>query len=186
MAIDLIFIAGQQGCGKTHHGKELANQLDYAYCGTGDLLRAWAEKNPQHEIAINLSKGILAPSNFVDKLFRESVIKAKKNFVADGYPRTTSQAQVCYELVCTLNVTLILLQAPEETLRSRLLNRNRSDDSPESIERRFESWRDVEEPAFNTLKNLLNVEPIIIDSSGEKEDTWAQIRDSLKLPGATL
>lgn len=184
MTKSLIIFSGQQGTGKSKNGRELAEALGYNYFGTGDALRKWAKQNPNHEIAINLSHGKLAPSNFADRLFREGVISVDGDFVVDGYPRTTDQALTCHQLITGYNVTLILLQAPESILKQRLLSRERADDSPEAIEKRFKSWREVEMPAFNTLKNLLDIDPVVIDSSGEKSNTTKQLHEAMQLPSA--
>ena len=99
-------------------------------------------------------------------LFDFIIIKYKKGYLLDGFPRTIPQAEGLDEIMKNISHTLdgaISLTADEDELVQRLINRGlesgRSDDTPEVIRQRQKVYWNQTAPLlkFYRQKNLLKV-----------------------------
>jgi adenylate kinase len=77
---------------------------------------------------------------------------AKSGWILDGFPRKVTQAEFLAKLLENLGQggeKVVNLDAPDETVVSRLLGRGRKDDTQEVIRRRLEVYRDDTAPLIN-------------------------------------
>lgn len=121
---------------------ERPSELDWLeYCVVAGLLvpDAWSERIIEGTIADRASR-------------QEAVV------VLDGYPRTEIAAQHVLDLTSRLEIPIIKvvhLSVSKREMHRRALGRNRADDSPEVLERRYQFYVDHVQPAVELLKARL-------------------------------
>ena len=154
--MDLI-ILGAPGSGKGTQGALLATRLGIAKISTGDLLRgAVRDGTPLGKQAQGfMNQGLLVPDEIILGLIGE-VLRSKeasRGIIMDGFPRTLAQAQAVDRLLAPLGRTVdrvLLIDVAEEALIDRMVRRaqieGRADDTPETIRRRQEVYRDQTAP----------------------------------------
>lgn len=151
----LIFL-GPPGAGKGTQAKNLAEFLHIPHISTGDILRqAIKDQTPLGLTAqVHMDKGELVPDQLVEDLVKERLNQAdaKNGWILDGFPRKVTQAAFLEELLTTIGQSgekVVNLDAPDETVISRLLGRGRKDDSEDVIRRRLEVYREETAPLID-------------------------------------
>jgi len=149
----MIILTGVAGAGKSMQGKILADEHGYAWISTGEILRVLVTGKRRQEM---LQGKLLSDEEMItilDKVF--DLIDPKQEFILDGFPRTIPQADWIMDQVKRgrFDLTAIVnLDASEEVVRKRLLERGRRDDHDEAIARRFEEYRSVTLPILEHFK----------------------------------
>ena len=147
-----ILLLGPQGSGKGTQAKRLAGTYGLAHIATGDMIREMKERPTElgAELKEVYDRGDLVSDDLMVRLIRDRLDRGDTlpGFVLDGFPRTMAQAEALDELLQELgrgvDVVLEFQVADRQELRDRMLRRaaeeNRSDDTPEAIERRLELY----------------------------------------------
>jgi len=147
-----IVLLGPQGSGKGTQAKRLAETYGLAHISTGDMIRQMKELDTPagRELKEVYDSGDLVSDDLMIRLIRERLDRGDTmpGVVFDGYPRTLAQAEaldeVFSDLVRTLDVVFELQVPDRAQLLERLLRRaaeeNRTDDTPEAIQRRLETY----------------------------------------------
>src|SRR5579864_2412444 len=147
-----ILLLGPQGSGKGTQAKKLAETYGIAHISSGDLYREAIARGTDlgKQVAPLLASGTLVPDEITIPLIRDRLDRGNSlpGVVLDGYPRTLAQAEALDELFNELgrNLDIVFeLQVPDRAqLLERLLKRaaeeNRTDDTPEAIRRRLETY----------------------------------------------
>ena len=147
-----ILLLGPQGSGKGTQAKRLAGTYGLAHIATGDMIREMKERPTElgAELKEVYDRGDLVSDDLMIRLIRDRLDRGDTlpGFVLDGFPRTMAQAEALDELLQELGrgIDVVLeFQVPDrQELRDRMLKRaaeeNRSDDTPEAIERRLELY----------------------------------------------
>ena len=147
-----ILLLGPQGSGKGTQAKQLAATYGLAHIATGDMIREMKELETGvgRELKAVYDRGDLVSDDLMIRLIRERLDRGDTvpGFVLDGFPRTMAQAEaldgVLEELGRGLDVVFEFQIPDRQQLRDRMLKRaveeNRSDDTPEAIERRLELY----------------------------------------------
>jgi adenylate kinase len=141
-----LVILGKQGAGKGTQCVLLAAHYDIPHISTGDMLRAAVDQGT--ELGLE-AKAIMDAGNLVsDELIlgivrdRLSQPDAQKGFLLDGFPRTETQAEGLLELLSPNSIDLAIdIRVPDDVVTARMLERGRTDDTPEAIARRLELYR---------------------------------------------
>ena len=181
MIKNYIFL-GAPGVGKGTLASKLQKDKGIKHISTGEIFR----ENIKSETDLGLKvKAIIAKGEYVpDELTNEIVKEAlnteyakKHGFILDGYPRTENQAKFLKEN--GFNITAaVLLDATDEVVTQRLLDRARGeDDSPEVIRHRLEVYNKQTKPLidFYTKENLI----VKIDSEGSIEENYNRLLKEL-------
>jgi adenylate kinase len=152
-----VILLGAPGAGKGTQGAILAARTGLMLVSTGDLLRAAVtdETTLGLEAKRFMDQGRLVPDEVIMGLI-EKVLNdpgAADGIIMDGFPRTRAQARAVDRLLAQRNAAVdhvLSFDVPKEELVQRLLGRagekQRSDDTPEAIERRLEVYRSETEP----------------------------------------
>lgn len=157
-----LIILGPQGCGKGTQARLLAEKLNLIHISSGDLLRREAEKRTEKGkiLAEILNKGSLVPFDTVLELLEPAIKNADHGFIIDGTPRDLRQAEHLDWFLNQINKKIdyvIYLSLPREDSLERLLKRakieNRSDDTPESINRRLDIYQKETTPVIDYYRN---------------------------------
>lgn len=124
--INLILL-GLPGAGKGTVSERIVDKYKLAHISTGDMFReAMAnETSVGLEAKSYIDKGNLVPDEVTAKLVEERLAKPDTNngFILDGFPRTTSQAEMLEDITKRLNKPLtnvIALDVEESVLVDRL------------------------------------------------------------------
>ncbi len=150
----MIILLGPLGAGKTEQGHRLAAHLNCPWLSTGQLLR----DHPSPQRVERMLKGELVNDHDVLGLLEEELAKIgadRNEFILDGSPRTTHQAEWLLKAVQAGQIKLtavIQLKVPREAVLNRLAHRGRPDDKPEVIERRLEEYEHQTLPAIDYLR----------------------------------
>lgn len=147
-----ILLLGPQGSGKGTQATRLAETYGLAHVSTGDMIRQMKELDTPagRELKEVYDRGDLVSDDLMIRLMRERLDRGDTmpGVVFDGFPRTLAQAEALDEVFTDLGRHLDVvfeLQVPDRAqLLERLLKRaaeeNRTDDTPEAIQRRLETY----------------------------------------------
>jgi adenylate kinase len=138
---------GVAGAGKSVQGRWLADEVGLPWLSTGEFLRMLVTGQRRKEM---LQGKLLSDSEMIelaDKIFH--MIDVKQEFILDGFPRTVQQAEwlIAQHTAGLINISKVLhIEASEEVVTNRLIERGRLDDTKEAIASRFAEYRAVTLP----------------------------------------
>ncbi|NCN11920.1 AAA family ATPase [Candidatus Kaiserbacteria bacterium] len=125
---------------------------------TGRRFRALAAKHEtfaERKISETLDTGALQPDFLTHILWGQAMIDQldpKSHLLIDGFPRTVMQADVlddAFDFFDRKQVHVMNLDTPEATVRQRMYERARADDTTDSIETRLRWYREDTIPVLN-------------------------------------
>ncbi len=133
----LILLMGPTGAGKSTQGDMLARDMGGVHLSSGTLLR----QDPR--VAATLNNGQLTPAAEVERVIGEAIdgVPEDRPLILDGFPRTMSNVEwIERELESHhRKVTkVLLLELDIETSLARLSARDRMDDAPDVIRKKYE------------------------------------------------
>jgi adenylate kinase len=185
-----LLMLGPPGSGKGTHGERLAADYGIVHISSGDVLRkAIAEETPVgRKLATYVARGDLVPDDVLFELLVPIIERAVADtggFIADGFPRTTAQAERAYrEIGIDRHLKLdavVSLEVPDDVLVRRLLERaeqqGRSDDTLEVIQHRLEVYCAETHPLIDYFRGrgLL----LTIDGNRAPGEVYTAIKDAL-------
>ncbi len=136
-----ILLLGPHGAGKSTQAHLLSAALHIPYISTGEMLRVLASQPTDQGQLIRhrLERGEYMTDQEMIPLVDErlSQVDAQHGFILEGYPRTVAQVKA---LKTHIDLALSIYLSYEQSM-SRLLARQRSDDTPESIARRLDHYQ---------------------------------------------
>ena len=147
-----ILLLGPQGSGKGTQAQKIAGTYGLAHIATGDMIRQMKDHPDDlgRELTAVYDRGDLVSDDLMIRLIRERLDRGDTvpGVVFDGYPRTFAQAesldQVLSDLSRIVDIVFELKVPDRAQLLDRLLKRaaeeNRTDDTPEAIQRRLETY----------------------------------------------
>lgn len=149
----MIIFMGVAGSGKSMQGRMLADRQGLPWLSTGEFLRMLISGEERHDMLAGKLLDDEEIIGLVQKIF--TVVNVEEEFVMDGFPRTSSQADWLLSQVKhgQLDVTAVIhLTASEEAVMERLLGRGRQDDHQEAIRERFREYEDAVKPILDQFK----------------------------------
>jgi len=153
-----VLLLGPQGSGKGTQAQRIARDYAIPHIATGDMIRRLKQEPTDlgRELKAVYDRGDLVSDDLMIRLIDDRLARddARGGFILDGFPRTLPQAEaldvLLRELDRRLDVVLEFQVHDRETLLRRLLGRaaeeNRSDDTPEAIDRRLALYYEQTEP----------------------------------------
>ena len=145
-------VLGPQGSGKGTQAKKIAATYGIPHIATGDMIREMMQRPTElgAELREVYDRGDLVSDDLMIRLIRDRLDRGDTlpGFVLDGFPRTLVQAEALDDLMSELGRPIDIVfefQVPDrQQLFDRLLKRareeNRSDDTPEAMQRRLELY----------------------------------------------
>lgn len=150
----MILFFGPTGAGKSMQGQMLAVRQGWKWLSTGEMLRA--SKDP--EVIKVLKSGELVSDQLTYDVFDEAIRDAKaKNYpkiIVDGFPRTKAQAEWLADYLEESGERIdlvVALEVPESEIMKRLEKRGRMEDTPETIARRMNIYRQKMYPVLGSF-----------------------------------
>jgi len=155
-----LLIIGPPGAGKGTQSVLIAEKLGIPAISTGDIFRFNVKNQTElgKKAKSYMDAGEYVPDSLTNELVRDRLSHddAQNGFLLDGYPRTQPQVETLDEILAEQETSLdgvILLEADQEELVSRLANRareqGRTDDSEEVIRHRLELYTEETEPLIS-------------------------------------
>mgnify|MGYP001417543064 CR=1 FL=1 len=155
-----IILFGPPGAGKGTQAKFLIKKLNSFQVSTGDILRDEIEKDSEigKKIIDNMNDGKFVNDEIVNELIKNIVFDTKKKnkLIFDGYPRSLNQAQNLDLLLADSNQKIdfiFFLNVNKDTIIKRIEKRKvlekRSDDTLDTILKRYETYMETTKPVLN-------------------------------------
>lgn len=176
----MIIFFGPAGAGKSVQGQILAARHGWRWLSAGQLLR------DTHDASLlkKMNSGELIDNDDINQIIAEALQRAKDlpHVILDGFPRSLGQAEW---LIATKSKydrsigLIIVLEVPKSELLKRLLVRGRADDTPESVDRRLNIYRQQIYPILNYL-NDQHVPIVHIDGVGSVGNVHDRIEAELE------
>ncbi|MEG4344538.1 nucleoside monophosphate kinase [Microcoleus sp. A003_D6] len=170
-----LVILGGPGAGKGTQAQQLCSTLSIPLLAVGDILRGEiAEDTDLGKLAVSyVERGELVPDATIVEFFRRRLLlwDVFNGWVLEGYPRTAFQAEELDFLLSDLAQQLdwaIWLKVPIEVLLSRSIERDRSDDSPEILQRRLDLFEEQTIPILDYYEHRHKLLTINGDQSPEQ------------------
>ena len=176
----MIIFMGVAGSGKSVQGKTLADHLALPWLSTGEFLRMLIAGDKRRDMVAGKLLDDKEIITLVQKIL--TMINAHEEFILDGFPRTTAQADWLLNQVKhgQLHISgVVHLTADEDTVLKRLLGRGRQDDNEEAIRERFEEYEAAIKPILEHFKKA-DIPVFDIDGDQETYKVQADIRKALK------
>ncbi len=150
----MIVIMGLAGAGKGTQAKMLVEENNYSLISTGDLLRQYATDDQKQR----MHQGILLRDDEIYEMIGKALAEVPdlKKCLIDGTPRSIPQADWLLEQVQAGRFTIdavLHLEIAESVVRARLLQRGRTDDTEDSISKRFAEYHRATEPILGYLSS---------------------------------
>lgn len=173
----MILLFGPTGAGKSMQGQMLAVRMGWKWLSTGQMLR----ESDDPEVIEVLKSGELVSDELTYEVFDAAIQDAKANsypkVIVDGFPRTKEQAEWLANHMEKTGESIdlvVVLEVPEAEIMKRLELRGRMEDSPETIARRMNIYRQKMYPVLGTFAED-GVKIIHLDGTG----TAGEVHDRL-------
>ena len=178
----MIIFFGPTGAGKSVQGQMIAARHDWEWLSTGQLLR---DSNDSEIIQI-LKSGDLVSDGVTFDVFHKAIQEAKTegydNMIIDGFPRTKAQAEWLskYMEMDGDKIDLVIaLEVPETEIMKRLDKRGRMEDTPETIAKRMNIYRQKMYPVLGIFAEQ-GVRIVHIDGTGTVGEIHDRIQSELE------
>jgi adenylate kinase len=176
----MIVMMGVAGAGKSVQGRWVADEIGLPWLSTGEFLRMLVTGQRRKEM---IEGKLLDDSEMIelaDKIFH--MIDTKQEFILDGFPRTVGQADwlIAQHKAGLINISSVVhIEASEEEVTRRLLERGRQDDTKEAISARFAEYRAVTLPIIKDFEEK-GIEVHHVDGEGTPEEVHTKISNLIK------
>ena len=148
----LVFF-GPPGAGKGTQAQKIVSDFGIPQISTGEILRAAiASGTPLgKEAAPLMAAGKLVPDDLVIGIVQERLKHpdCARGFLLDGFPRTIPQADAVGAALEKLGKRIehvVSLEVPDSVIQERMKGRGRADDSPETVQKRLDVFRQQTAP----------------------------------------
>lgn len=194
--LTIIFI-GPQGSGKGTQIEKLREVMAIkdplrrvVDIQTGRRFRALAARHEtfaERKVATTLDTGVLQPDFLTHILWGQAMLDQLDplcHLLIDGFPRTVIQAHVLEDALTFFErpaVHVINLEAPDEVVRTRMQERARADDTPDSIENRLRWYYDETMPVLAYYRGRPSTHVHNIDATATVAGVHDQIVAALNL-----
>ncbi len=167
----LVVILGPTGSGKSTQGELLAKHYGWVHLSSGELLRSAGLIGEEEQ------RGELAPERLVEELVEAAVVNVAQTtpILLDGFPRELHEAHWLEAALKRWGRVLnhvIVLDIQEETIRARLKQRDRGDDSTTAIDIKLEEYRTETIPVIE----YFHVAGLVVEVSAEESADAVQTR----------
>lgn len=183
-----LLIMGPQGVGKGTQAALLSEHYGIPAISTGDIFRYNLKNQTElgKEAQAYMDRGELVPDELTNKIVKDRLAMddAKNGWILDGYPRNAAQVQALDEMLADLGTPLdnaVALEAARDVLLERMAKRaaeqGRSDDTPEAIAKRLETYERETAPLLDIYENRGML--VVVNGVGKIAEINARIIEQL-------
>lgn len=126
LSYDYIIFLGPPGSGKGTQAQLISKEFKVPHISTGDIFRKIISTNKPKKLAMAIKKyvqsGLLVPDKIVFQAV-SSVLKNKKKFILDGYPRNINQAVLIDKYLDNNSSIVVYFKIAEREIIKRLTAR---------------------------------------------------------------
>lgn len=169
-----LLIMGPQGVGKGTQAALLSEHYGIPAISTGDIFRYNLKNQTElgKQAQAYIDRGELVPDELTNSIVKDRLAMedASKGWILDGYPRNMAQVEALDAMLAELGTPLdhaVALEASRDVLLARMTKRaaeqGRSDDTPEVIAKRLETYERETAPLLDVYEQrgiLLNVDGV--------------------------
>jgi adenylate kinase len=173
----MILLFGPTGAGKSMQGQMLAVRQGWKWLSTGEMLR----QSQDEAVIETLKRGELVSDELTYQVFEEAIQDARErkypNIIVDGFPRTKEQAAWLDAYMETMGEKIdvvIVPEVPEAEIMVRLEKRSRMEDTPETIAKRMNIYRQKMYPVLGIFAEA-GVKIVHLDGTG----TAGEVHDKI-------
>ena len=176
-----IVLFGPPGAGKGTQGVRLAEKLNISHLATGDMLRAEVAAGSELGRAAKqfMDRGDLVPDDVIIGMIRSHLTDGD-GMVLDGFPRTLAQAEALdaamEEAGTPLDRSVYFNVGQDELVRRLVIRANqqgRSDDTPQTISRRMDVYREQTTPVLDYYRSSGRI--VEIDGTGSQSEVFERL-----------
>jgi adenylate kinase len=184
-----VLLLGPQGSGKGTQARRIADEYGVPHIATGDMLRATiaADTPLGRQLKPILDSGQLVSDELMTQIIRNRLEEddTDEGFILDGFPRTWAQAQALDRMLKEIGRELDVvfeLQVADDVSKDRLLRRaqeeGRTDDTPEVIAERLDTYHRETEPLVEHYRARGN----LVGIHGERpiDEVFSEIQEALE------
>lgn len=164
-----VVLIGNTGSGKSTVAKGLEEHLGIPRVSSGDIARKITAVDPAQALALNA--GLPGPEDAMRLHVREALETADAqtgSWILEGFPYMVEQL-VCIAQWTSVMPVFVHLDITEWAIVERLIARNRPDDTPDSIARKFARFREKTIPMLDMLDRGGVLQRIEVDGHGPSE-----------------
>lgn len=185
-----LILFGPPGAGKGTQAKRLEERFGIKQVSTGDMLRSHVKAGTElgRKAKAAMDQGDLVPDNLIISMIAERIQEAdcRNGFLLDGFPRNRDQAEALDSTLAGKGMQLdavVEVKVKPETLKERILGRaqeeGRTDDTPETVQKRLDVYREQTEPVlpYYRTKGLLHE----VDGEAGVDTVTERIVEALEL-----
>lgn len=188
----VVFVLGGPGAGKGTQCAKIVDEFGFVHLSAGDLLRAEKASGSSLADMINnyINEGKIVPAEVTVRLLKQAMEKHSQGpskctkFLVDGFPRDPQNLQ-CWEDEMTPIADvkfLLFLDCPQDIMIDRLLERGktsgRSDDTRETIKKRFVTYENSTRPIINKFDSMNKVRKV--DSNQPVDKVFSLVSEHFK------
>lgn len=176
-----MVILGRQGSGKGTQSLRICEAYGCIHVSTGDMLRSAVEQGTElgRQASQTMEAGGLVSDETINGIVAERFSHrdvSERGVLLDGFPRTVEQANALERILSDLGQSLTIavnLDVPVEVVTERMLDRARTDDTPEAIKRRLDLYNKETAPLLDwfSSRGLL----CTVDGSGTTDEVFARM-----------
>lgn len=138
--------------------------------------RFGADPSQMDWLSLCVTAGLLVPDEWSESVLEGEIAaraaRAEALILLDGYPRTEAAARHVLDLSARLGLEIIKvihLSISKREMHHRALGRKRVDDTPETLERRYQFYVDHVQPAMELLKANLGSHAVALIDAHQPE-----------------
>jgi adenylate kinase len=183
-----LLVLGPQGAGKGTQAKRISAEHGIPHIATGDMFRALDTSTELgRKVKAIMDAGDLVPDEVTVAMIEERLSQpdAGEGFVLDGFPRNLAQAEALDGMLTSIGKGLdaiLFFDVPDSIGMQRALSRaqieGRSDDTPEVIQRRLDTYHRETEPIVEHYRTTGKLVPI--HAARSIEEVWSEISAALE------
>jgi adenylate kinase len=176
----MIVFFGPAGAGKSVQGQILAARHGWRWLSTGQLFRDTHDA----EVLQKMTTGELIDDATTQRVLGDAFARSKdiKHVILDGFPRKLNQAQwlINAQKDHERSIQLVIvLEVPQPEILRRLQLRGRADDTPETVAKRMNMYRQEIYPILTFLTNQ-HIRVAHIDGTGSVGQVHDRIEAELE------
>lgn len=184
----IVFVLGAPGAGKGTQCEKIVENFGFTHLSAGDLLREERKREGSEFGALiedNIKNGRIVPVEITCSLLENAINATKAStgndkFLIDGFPRNEDNLQGWNrQMGAKVQLLFVLFfECTEEQCIARCLKRGessgRSDDNPESLKKRFNTYINDTMPIVNHYREQDQVKTI--DAVAGPDQVFEKVR----------